>query len=201
MNTQVEYSTRASVASPAKAQHRVLLVGTRAFFWLRCLQAVAPGPRVDLRYLVEGVIAILREQGNLHPQWLRHATEALLAHVAYTAQAVHAVQGEPISGTGRLAAEGARARASGPSAGRGRNEDCKALQIGEAAFLWLKDQQGTTRNPRLDLRYLVEGALALINERTECLPQVVQRARQSLRDHLAELEHQPIEPFTLEYKQ
>ncbi|CAD5366883.1 conserved hypothetical protein [Rubrivivax sp. A210] len=174
---------------------RVLLVGTPAFAWLRLLQERAPGPRVDLRYLIEGAILLLQARSDLHTDWIGHSREALVRHVAGR-QAIAPAR------TGRAPgpAEGAQARTSGASPSH-RHDDCKALQIGEAAFQWLKGKQGTTRDPRLDLRYLVEGALTLIGERAELLPQVVGLARRSLRDHLAELEHQSVEPFSLEKSQ
>lgn len=173
--------------------HRVLLVGTASFAWLRRLQERAPGPRIDLRYLVEGAIALLQDGDALHAEWLDHSRKALVAHVASRG-------GTASSGAGRTSgpAEGAKARTPGAPTARGRHEDCKALQIHETFFQWLKGKQGTTRDPRLDMRYLVEGVLALIGERADLLPQVVGLARRSLREHLAELEHQTIEPISLE---
>lgn len=173
--------------------HRVLLVGTASFTWLRRLQGRAPGPRTDLRYLVEGAIALLQESEALHTEWFDHSRRALLAHVASRG-------GTAGSGAGRMSspADGATARTPGGPAGRERHEDCKALQIRETSFQWLKVKQGTTRDPRLDMRYLVEGVFALLDERADLLPQVVGLARRSLREHLAELEHQTIEPFSLE---
>jgi hypothetical protein len=177
-----------------RAGPRVLLVGNVCFSWLRRLQERAPGPRVDLRYLVEGAITMLQAHEHLHSSWFVHSRDALVAHVAGNSST-------PVSGTGRFAAEGAKARTSGAPTGHGRHDDCKALQISEPAFQWLKGKQGTTRDPRLDMRYLVEGALALLITHPEHLPQVVGLARRALSAHLAELETQTVEPFSLERAQ
>lgn len=177
-----------------RAAPRVLLVGNVCFSWLRRLQERAPAPRVDLRYLVEGAITMLQGNEQMHSSWMAHSRDALVAHVAGNSTT-------PVSGTGRSTAEGAKARTSGAPTGHGRHDDCKALQISEPAFQWLKGKQGTTRDPRLDMRYLVEGALALLITNPEHLPQVVGLARRALRAHLAELETQTVEPFSLERAQ
>lgn len=174
-----------------RSAHRVLLVGHACFSWLRRLQEKAPAPRVDLRYLVEGVITLLQSDEGLQDEWMAQSREALVRHVSGS-----------ISGTGRAAAEGAQARTSGAPAGHhSRHDDCKALQVAETAFQWLKGMQGTTRDPRLDMRYLVEGAMALLHKHPEYLPTVVGLARRSLIEHLVELQTQPIENFSLERTQ
>ncbi|OYV02271.1 MAG: hypothetical protein CFE45_01055 [Burkholderiales bacterium PBB5] len=172
----------------------MLLVGNTCFNWLRRVQERAPAPRVDLRYLVEGAITMLQANAQMEPVWMTHSREALVRHLAGPTAAT-------ISGTGRQSAEGAKARTSGQPAGHNRHDDCRALQIGEPAFQWLKGKQGTTRDPRLDMRYLVEGVLTLLSAHPELLPQVVSLARRSLRVHLAELETQLVEPFSLEKSQ
>lgn len=182
-----------AVAKP-KAPHRVLLVGVGCFAWLRTLQERAPGPRVDLRYFVEGAVALLEAAPSLMPDWMDASRQALIDHVAGRS-------GLPgnASRTGRpVVADGAKARTQGGPASGAHHDDCKALQVGEGAFQWLKGVQGTTRDPRLDMRYLVEGALSLLNQKPELLPVVLGHARRSLREHLALLETQPIEPFSLE---
>lgn len=173
--------------------HRVILVGHAAFAWLRKLQERAPGPRIDLRYLVEGALGLLQEHQALHDRWLQHSRQALVSHVSGRGGS-----GNSGAGLTSVQAEGAKARTQGAPASRGRHDDCKALQIHETLFQWLKGLQGTTRDPRLDMRYLVEGAFALIGEQPDVLPRVVSLARRSLREHLAELEHKAIEPFSLE---
>lgn len=187
-------ATASGIDNEVSRAPRVLLVGNLCFTWLRRLQERAPAPRVDLRYLVEGAITMLQNNEHMHSSWMAHARNSLVEHVASNS----AVQ---ISGTGRSTAEGAKARTSGAPAGHARHDDCKALQINEPAFQWLKGKQGTTRDPRLDMRYLIEGALALLITHPEHLPQVVSLARRALRVHLAELETQSVEPFSLEKTQ
>lgn len=201
MNTELHSACSDSVLHPAEASviariavpaYRVLLIGVQAFTWLRLLQERAPGPRIDLRYFVEGVVEVLRTDESLHEAWLQCARQALVEHVAMRGAAARAR-------TGRLLpADGAQARTSGSTVNLAHHEDCKALQVGECAFQWLKTVQGTTRDPRLDMRYLVEGALALFHGRAEFLPLVLRHARRGLRDHLAQLEARPIEPISLE---
>lgn len=183
-----------SVLTKPKAPHRVLLVGVGCFAWLRVLQERAPGPRVDLRYLIEGAIALLESAPELKQPWMDASRQALINHVAGRsspqAQA-HRTGRQP-------AADGAQARTQGSPGTGAHHDDCKALQVGEGAFQWLKGVQGTTRDPRLDMRYLVEGALLLLSQKPELLPAALGLARRSLREHLALLETQPIEPFSLE---
>ena len=177
-----------------KTQHRVLLVGVGCFAWLRVLQERAPGPRVDLRYFIEGVIALLEASPELKAPWMDASKQSLINHVSgRTSLQAHGNR------TGRhQAADGAQARTQGGPVTGAHHEDCKALQVGEGAFQWLKGVQGTTRDPRLDMRYLVEGALLLLSQKPELLPAALGLARRSLREHLAALETQPIEPFSLE---
>lgn len=191
-----------TTASPGASQHqparasRVLLVGVAAFAWLRKLQERAPGPRIDLRYLVEGAVVLLEGRPELRQLWLEQARRALVEHVAGAGDrgSVGNTQG-----TGRRqSAEGAAARTSASSVNPAHHDDCKALQVGERAFQWLKSVQGTTRDPRLDMRYLVEGALALLDREPSLLPRVLGHARRSLLEHLQQLDQQPIDPFTLE---
>ena len=181
-------------AAKPKTPHRVLLVGVGCFAWLRVLQERAPGPRVDLRYFVEGAAALLENAPELRRAWMDASRQALIHHVA--GRTGHQGHGNR---TGRQqAADGAQARTQGSPNPGAHHEDCKALQVGEGAFQWLKGVQGTTRDPRLDMRYLVEGALSLLDQKPELLPAVLGHARRSLREHLALLETQPIEPFSLE---
>lgn len=190
--------TRAGAARPA---HRILLIGTESFVWLRRLQEKAPGPRVDLRYLIEGAITVLQADATLQPRWMELSRQALVSHVSGRHGASDRTSGTSGTGRGQPQAEGAHARASGASHGHGRHDDCKALQIGEAAFEWLKGVQGTTRDPRLDIRYLVEGALALLQQHPDLLPVVVGHSRRSLCEHLVQLQQLPIQPFFLEISQ
>lgn len=172
--------------------HRVLLIGVPAFSWLRVLQERSPGPRIDMRYFIEGAVELLRVDDSLIDEWMSLSRRALVDHVAGRGANVRTRTGRPAP------AEGAQARTSRGPANPAHHEDCKALQVGESAFQWLKAAQGTTRDPRLDMRYLVEGALSLLQERSSLLPLVLGLARRSLRDHLVQLETIPIEPFPLE---
>lgn len=187
------------------SSHRVLLIGVPAFNWLRLLQERSPGPRIDMRYFIEGAVELLRADDSLAEDWMRLSHQALVDHVAGRGAAARDMKTrtsrpQPAQeGTGRLTlADGAQARTSRGPLNPGHHDDCKALQVGEDAFQWLKAAQGTTRDPRLDMRYLVEGALALLHERRLLLPLVLGHARRSLREHLVLLETIPIEPFPLE---
>jgi hypothetical protein len=62
------------------------------------------------------------------------------------------------------------------------------LQISEATFQWLKGVQGTTRDPRIEIRYLVEGAVTLLTQQAAVPDAVVRHARRALQAHLAALD-------------
>jgi hypothetical protein len=219
------------VAGPASTENskpdnrrgpRVIVVGASAFRWLKALQGRAPAPRVDMRYLLEGTVAVLQARPDVRQSWLQRSLDAMYQHLAVRRQqeamgdtgrgmtATGSRQGRSAAasdeGTGRNAAfEGAAARTQGTPYTTGhremRNEDCKALQIGEARFQWLKGVQGTTRDPRIELRYLVEGALALLQQEDGLLPGVVENARHALAEHLALLQTEPVCPFHMEQQQ
>jgi hypothetical protein len=169
--------SRMTLELRAVPPHRVLLIGRSAFAWLRVLQERAPAPRLEMRYLIEGIVLLLIALEEIREPWLAGAREA---------------------GRSLVATEGAQARTPASPSGNGRHDDCKALQIGEASFLWLRGVQGLTRDPRLEIRYLVEGALALLQQRTDLLPEVVGHARQALSEHLSQLQQHPVEPFRME---
>lgn len=204
----------------AQRGHRVVLVGLEAFRWIRRLQEQAPAPRMDMRYLVEGALVVVRDgpQG-LRQAWLLASEQAMAAHVAgkraaslqpsappamhqvragdraaaHESATVAAMAAE--TGTAAAAAaEGAAARTQGShlSTHKARLSDCKALQIGTDAFEWLQAVQRTTRDPRLEFRYLLEGLCALLQARTDLLHAVVGHARQALATHLSQLAGQPI---------
>jgi hypothetical protein len=200
--------SRMTLELRAVPPHRVLLIGRSAFAWLRVLQERAPAPRLEMRYLIEGIVLLLIALEEIREPWLAGAREAMFQHMAAQRQiaanrcdgpAERAAQ-EQFQGTGRslVATEGAQARTPASPSGNGRHDDCKALQIGEASFLWLRGVQGLTRDPRLEIRYLVEGALALLQQRTDLLPEVVGHARQALSEHLSQLQQHPVEPFRME---
>lgn len=175
-----------------------------------------------MRYLLEGTVAVLQARPDVRQSWLQRSLDAMYQHLAVRRQqeamgdtgrgmtATGSRQGRSAAaseeGTGRNAAfEGAPARTQGTPYTTGHREmridDCKALQIGEARFQWLKGVQGTTRDPRIELRYLVEGALALLQQEDGLLPGVVENARHALAEHLALLQTEPVCPFHMEQQQ
>ena len=187
-----------------RQQHRVVLIGLAAFCWLKRLQETAPPPRLDLRYLIEGATTALKEVPALIlAGWIEDSEQAMFTHMA-------SLRGQPSpvaprgTGSPAWAAEGAHARTQGQqdrSATARRRSDCRALQIGEPAFLWLKSVQRSTRDPRIELRYLLEGACALLERKPELLQPVIGHARQALAEHLAQLARLPISPIHLEQTQ
>lgn len=78
--------------------------------------------------------------------------------------------------------------------------DCRSLLIGELAFQRLKLVQGTTRDPRLEMRSLVEGAVALLGQETDLHAAWVTQSRQALAEHLEQLRQQPLHTCQLEIK-
>jgi len=78
-----------------------------------------------------------------------------------------------------------------PTAPNARRLDCKSLLLSPQAFERLRAIQGTTRHPRLELRYLVDGAVALLHEDTNSHAAWVQQSRQALAMHLSQLQNQP----------
>lgn len=214
-----------SLLTDAGRRDRALLISKAGFAWLRSLQTTAPGPRLDLRYLLEGAISVLAADMAARPAWFEAGRQSLLTHLATEQRGsnvfgpgpgrivapgtgvIHTVAIAGNSGTGRsnAALEGASARTSEVPTDTGRHahrsEDCKSLHVGEPAFQCLKSIQGTTRDPRLEMRYLLEGAIALLQRRNDLLPQVVGIARQLLAEHLVQLQHQPVDPFRMENSQ
>lgn len=189
-----------------RAGPRVVVISLNAFHWLRDLQHKAPAPRLDMRYYLEGVTRMLREHDPLRHAWLDHSRNAMFQHLAHIQQrhsTSEAADG-PLRTAGRLeAGEGAPARTpqappSGPP--EHRLTDCKALQLGEEAFQWLKGVQGTTRDPRIEFRYLLDGAFVLLQQRQDLLPAVVEHARQALAEHLEVLRATPVRPIHMEHK-
>jgi hypothetical protein len=200
----------------AGANVRVLFIGMSAFAWLKSMQE-RTSPRLDMRYLIEGVLMTLQERPDLRGEWTDVAAEVNFAHLAARraasqTQMVGALRaqrhdGEEVSGTsGNLVAvQGAKARTSeAPAQAQqqaqaqashkpAHHDDCKALQISDGGFQWLKGVQGTTRDPRLEIRFLMEGAFVLVQGSPMLLPKVIGHARQALAAHLAQLQNQPIQ--------
>ena len=178
----------------ARGPLRPVLVGARAFGQLKRLQAMLPQPRLDMRYLVEGFVQLLHEQPAAQRRWLAAARSEL-------ARSLDVAD----SGTGEDAlAEGVPtqvdARAHGAQHADARAEPgCKSLLIGLPAFRRLKAIQGVTHHPRLELRYLVDGAISLLDEEHELQADWVRHSRQALLAHLSVLQEQSL-PTSLEIK-
>lgn len=174
---------------------RSLLVGKDAFTALRAAQANGSGPRLDMRYLIEGAVALLSASQELRSAWIDAARGAFTTHL----QVPMDLGSE--SGTGvraRPAAEGASARTHGGSAPSRRHADCRSLQVGESAFERLKAIQRTTHTPRLEMRYLVEGAVGLLRRRADQQAKWERHARQALIEHLSELQQLSLHHIHLE---
>lgn len=171
---------------------RSLLVGLKTFNQLKRAQERLPAPRLDMRYLVEGALIVAADESN-RDAWMVAAQQALRDHVNSTPE------------RGTVAAleesddEGAQARTQETSSRtRAHNPNCKSLLIGEDAFTALKLLQNTTHSPRLEMRYLVEGAIALVHERRSTQAAWVQAARKVLQTHLSVLGTLPVQNFFLE---
>jgi hypothetical protein len=168
----------------ARSHTRVLLLGSLSFNELRRYQSDAPSPRMDMRYHVEGLFMLLDERSDLREDWLSQARFALARHLAEPARSVRSLSSN----------EGAQARTHGePERPAGPHQDCRSLHVQAEAFDWLQGVQGTTHDPRLELRWLVDGALALVQQRRDLHPQWVTHARKALHTHLAQL--QSSQPF------
>jgi hypothetical protein len=140
---------------------------------------------MEMRYLIEGAIALLTASQCLQSAWIDAARDALTAHLQ-----VPLDQGSK-SGTGagdKPVAEGASARTHGGGEPPRRQADCKSLQVGELAFERLKAIQRTTHAPRLEMRYLVEGAVGLLRRRTDQQAEWERQSRQALIEHLSHLQ-------------
>lgn len=207
---------------PSPLDHRVVLLGLHAFLWLKTLQAHAPTPRMDLRYLVDGTLAVLQVRPSLQPAWLSAARAALFEHLARFPregvagrvdqsggegghdgaaaavrmpamdQAPRPVRSEPGTVHSTSVDEGAhaddaRARTVGQRGVTSAQDPCKALHLSLPMHAWLKGVQGTTHDPRLEFRFLIEGALALMRQERHWLPLVVVAARAALAEHLLQL--------------
>ena len=86
----------------------------------------------------------------------------------------------------------AEARAHAQLASTTRRTDCKSILLSRQAFDHLRAIQGRTQHPRLELRYLVDGAITLLHEDVASHAAWVQQSRQALSAHLSqELQQQP----------
>jgi hypothetical protein len=199
-----------------------VLIGRQAFNRLRDLQSAMPQPRLDMRYLVEGSIELLRAQPDAQQCWLQAARDELARDLAGHAQGGQGAASQESGGVcaaacgtsglsgagagtgGHQAAEGARSstrtRARGASrAVNAEGNGCKSLLLSTEAFQRLRVIQGTTRHPRLELRYLVDGAVALLHQDVASRAAWVRQSRQALATHLAQLQQLPV-PNHMEIK-
>jgi hypothetical protein len=169
---------------------RSLLVGLKTFNLLKRAQQRLPAPRLDMRYLVEGALVVGARKDN-KDAWMAAALQALRHHInSEPGTVAAATEGDD---------EGAHARNQETSSrDRAHNPNCKSLLIGEDAFTALKLLQTTTHSPRLEMRYLVEGAIALVHERDSLQAAWVQAARKVLHSHLTVLGTLPVQNFSLE---
>lgn len=199
-----------------------VLIGWQAFYRLRDLQSAMPQPRLDMRYLVEGSIELLRAQPGAQQRWLQAARDELARDLASHEQGGQGAAAQDSGGVcaaacrtsglsgagagtgGRQAAEGVRASARARARGASREASvegngCKSLLLSAEAFQRLRAIQGTTRHPRLELRYLVDGAIALLHQDVASHAEWVRQSRQALATHLAQLQQLPV-PNHMEIK-
>jgi hypothetical protein len=185
---------------------RPVLIGLEAFRRLRGIQISMPQPRLDMRYLVEGSIELLHGHPAALQHWLWAARNELARDLRERANhgGGGATTQEPGSfiaadrGTGGdSAVEGVQASACTRVRGARRARDtertnCKSLLLACEAFQRLRAVQGTTRNPRLELVYLVDGAVALLHQDTASHAAWVRQSRQALATHLVQLNQLPL---------
>ncbi len=183
-----------TVVSPApKRKDRVILVSRVAFRRLKALQDSTAAPRLDFRYLILGLVGTLQQMTQPEQElWWAQAREAMFGCLAERMVQARTDTEETTDGTGHCpqAAEGASARTQETRAvqAAGRHQpDCRALLVSEGTFQWLRSVQRTTGQPRIELRFLVEGALTLVQSRRELLTPVTGHARAALAAHLDQL--------------
>lgn len=208
--------------SPASARSadptRVVLMDKATFDWLRRLQDRTPAPRLEMRYWVEGLLRLMQANRPLQVRWLMASRRALSEHARRQAlddsdapdlssldsfeQATRPGLLDPADasctaaphGRGEGVAHQGATRTSGHSRQPApmRNPDCRALHVGENAFLWLKGVQDTTHDPRIDFRFLLQGAFALVRTDGALVADVISAARAALMEHLARSNQQPL---------
>lgn len=161
---------------------RSVVLGAGAFAQLKGKQTSWPGPRLEMRYLVEGAITLLCDD---------HQPELSQALVAQArgdlAQALKPNAADTTDSVGHrasVASEGATARTHGPAT-QARGER-RSLRIDHAAFVAMQAIQEQTE-PRLELRYLIDAGIAVLGRDAELERRWVQHARQALHQHLTQL--------------
>jgi hypothetical protein len=157
---------------------RSVVIGMGAFDALKLVQGmrVATPPRLDMRYLIEGAVGMLCHQpdGHLHEAWIEASTQALLDHASECKSS---------------GARGSIREQAGSESERSAGGDGRSIQIGEACFELLKTKQGTTRDPRLSIRYLVDGAIAVLSGQGARVQGTwIFLARRALQHHLSSLQ-------------
>lgn len=196
--------------SNKRASAKELVVPQATFDWLRRFQQRAPSPRLDLRYYAEGAIQMLFADRMLRAALLLEAKTAMFEHLALQlgrelvdelhdpqrgepeVAARTAEHQQPGFGTATPAGvcEGAiNARTQGQvPATQADDPPCKALHVGEATFGMLKTLQETNHDPRVGLRYWLEGAVRLLEQREGLHVDWVRHARAAMQAHLQELQ-------------
>lgn len=187
LHVAVSDMTRAAVG-----QQRSVVIGNDAFTRLKLVQNtwMPSPPRLDMRYLIDGAVALVahHDDTTIRSEWMARATEALIRHVRSTQASASRAEG----GNAHRAQERSEQKNT-------RADDGKSVHIDEACFQMLKTLQGTTREPRLGIRYLAEGALDVLLQRREALLGAwVYLARQALSHHLVSLQQQQL--TTLEFR-
>ena len=170
-----------------ESRGREVMLAQTEFNWLKDYQHHAPAPRIDLRYHAEGAISLLSSSIELRQLWLQCARQALLDHLQQDVGA----EGTRISGTAQPSGsrEGAQARTQGQAEGQDRSRStCRALHVGETTFTVLKSLQDSTPDPRIGMRYLLEGAVRVLQLRADLHRAWVGHARRALQAHLAHLQ-------------
>ncbi|MCW5632766.1 MAG: hypothetical protein KIT17_05455 [Rubrivivax sp.] len=197
---------------------RVVLVDKATFDWLRRLQDKTPAPRLEMRYWVEGLLRLMQANRPLQVRWLMASRCALSQHARLQAfddgdtpdlssldsleqatrpglldQSDASWTAAP-HGRGEGVVHNGAARTSGypRQSAPMRNPDCRALHVGESAFLWLKGVQDTTHDPRIDFRFLLQGAFALLRTDGALVADVISAARAALMEHLARSSQLPL---------
>lgn len=188
----VSVAPDSATSADAKAERRAtrgreLLMAQQEFQWLKDYQVRSPAPRMDMRYHLEGAVSLLGSSIALREQWLQASRQALLDHLQQDASAGNTLT----SGTVQAGSvhEGAQARTQGLAESHDRsNQTCRALHVGEGTFNALKGQQDATPDPRIGMRYLLEGAVRVLQRRADLHREWVSHARKALQAHLARLQ-------------
>ena len=214
-------ATAHAEGSPAAARTtdptRVVLMDKATFDWLRRLQDKTPAPRLEMRYWIEGLLRLMQGNRPLQVRWLMASRRALSEHTRLQAlddsdapdlasldsfeQATRPGQLDQAEASRTAAprwhSEGAAHHVAARTSGHPRqpaalrNPDCRALHVGESAYLWLKGVQDTTHDPRIDFRFLLQGAFALVRTDGALVADVISAARGALLEHLARSNQQP----------